>query len=679
MISLFASILLSTAHAATPSSTSALHAKAMGLNLHRTVEWQKLLHYRNTLRLGWRSDADHGAFVLTPDSRGLYDPKAELVASIESFYNPESRHGFVAYLDQPLDTVPAEERHPQCVFPARYAFLRKHLGPAAKEFPCRRYHEWRRRLDTASVTLVYATAYLGNPASTFGHTFLRLNSHRPAGSGTKGEGVLANDPRALLDYGVNYAAAVQKDVGFNYAITGIFGGFPGSYSLSPFHAKVQEYSQGEQRDLWEYDLDLTPDEVDRFVTHLWELGLFSARYYFFRRNCSFEILTALEYARPSLRFSDIGLPYVIPTEVVRIIAQEKGLVRDVRYRPSIVSRIQRRFRGLEAGARDAAYDALKAENIAPLQNLSTPLRAATLERAGEYVDYLKKTKGTLNESQKAFQREALIARSRIPGPAPEPDGRPLTERPDGGHDIFRVALGSGAASHSGGFWMMDIRTALHDLPARADGYDHNMEIESPRVRLRYERGNHLAEQGRERLRVESFDFNSASLSPRGNLMGSRTWRGGFGLETRRDIDCGLCNQGYVRAGLGQSWEYFGGGSLRGSELSVLSRTLVLTPYFFGEGVAQVSGRHRHGFRLGPQVAAGAYFDVARFWRMQAEASYAWLPLGGNDLALRDMWAARYWQLKFTQVLAPLRNFEVRTELSAHLTTREVATALAYYF
>lgn len=40
MISLFASILLSTAHAATPSSTSALHAKAMGLNLHRTVEWQ---------------------------------------------------------------------------------------------------------------------------------------------------------------------------------------------------------------------------------------------------------------------------------------------------------------------------------------------------------------------------------------------------------------------------------------------------------------------------------------------------------------------------------------------------------------------------------------------------------------------------------------------------------------
>ena len=57
--------------------------------------------------------------------------------------------------------------------------------------PCRERIEWKEQLGATQVTLIFASSDLGNPASSFGHTFLKLVNPKNAKN------------RDLIDYGVN--------------------------------------------------------------------------------------------------------------------------------------------------------------------------------------------------------------------------------------------------------------------------------------------------------------------------------------------------------------------------------------------------------------------------------------------------------------------------------------------
>lgn len=92
----------------------------------------------------------------------------------------------------------------------------------------------------------------------FGHTLLRL------------------DPKDqqqlnLVSYAVNYAATVAGNDNWSYAWKGLTGQYPGEYSLMPYYRKVKEYGDFESRDLWEYELNLSPEETRFLVSHIWEM------------------------------------------------------------------------------------------------------------------------------------------------------------------------------------------------------------------------------------------------------------------------------------------------------------------------------------------------------------------------------------------------------------------------
>ena len=114
--------------------------------------------------------------------------------------------------------------------------------------PVRLFETWRTGISAEAVTLVYATAYLNSPASMYGHTFLRLS--RATGDGNP-----------LLDYVMNFAADVDTENGLLYALKGVTGGFAGRFYVMPYYVKVQEYSNMESRDLWEYELTLSRAQV----------------------------------------------------------------------------------------------------------------------------------------------------------------------------------------------------------------------------------------------------------------------------------------------------------------------------------------------------------------------------------------------------------------------------------
>jgi len=154
----------------------------------------------------------------------------------------------------------------------------------------------------------------------FGHTFLRINSSYNS---------------KLLSYAINYAASVDKDKesGFMFALKGLFGGYYGQYSLLPYYEKLKQYRDTEQRDIWEYNLNLNKDEVLQMVNHIWELKETYSNYYFFDENCSYNMLWLLEIARPSVTLREKFFYQVSPPETIFEIIKA-DLVESKDFRPS---------------------------------------------------------------------------------------------------------------------------------------------------------------------------------------------------------------------------------------------------------------------------------------------------------------------------------------------------------
>ena len=216
--------------------------------------WLDLGHYRpDLLGPGYTSLIDSPGFFNA--ERGKTDPEAELEATLAAFFAPPARQ-------QDAEAVQEQPQHPQCAFVARYHWLKAALDfdPARlPEQPCPQLAAWMAEIAPERVTLVFPAAYLNNQSSMFGHTLLRLDR---AGQ---------DERTRLLAYTVNYGAVTGEDVGIMFAVHGLTGGYRGTYSILPYHTIVRQYTDYENRDIWEYQLGLSRAETLRLAEHLWEL------------------------------------------------------------------------------------------------------------------------------------------------------------------------------------------------------------------------------------------------------------------------------------------------------------------------------------------------------------------------------------------------------------------------
>ena len=250
-----------------------LIAKARAQRIAQDPTWLALLHWR-----GRSSEIDSQNFFRS--AQGFRSPEAELEATLKAFFEPplseETMPVFESASDVDLTAADDGKMHPQCRYPARLITLRKLLKIDPNRLPsqpCVRLGDWFRLLDPGPIYFVYADAYLNNPSAAYGHNFMRIAKR-------------SSPEHPLLSYVINFAAEPDTRNAFLYAFKGIFGLFPGHYSTMPYYLKVREYIDTESRDLWEYELNLTPEERLRLLLHLWELRGAWARYYFFDENFS---------------------------------------------------------------------------------------------------------------------------------------------------------------------------------------------------------------------------------------------------------------------------------------------------------------------------------------------------------------------------------------------------------
>ncbi len=513
-----------------------LVARARALGLARSTLWLRLGHWRKNTFSGYTSEADGEGFFLS--SRGREDPQAELTATLRAFFQP------------PPARVPPEgaahrgELHPRCRFPARYDWLKARLGMDEARLPpvsCPGYREFLEILQPAGITLVFSSYYLNNPASAFGHTFLRIRKDGPRQPG---------DGRELLDYGIDFAANVDTSNPILYAFKGLTGLFPGTFSKMPYYVKVREYNDFESRDLWEYDLKLTQEQVDRVVAHIWELGSTYFAYYYTTENCSYHVLGALEVASSQLSLLEhLGWP-IIPADTVKALRYNPGLIDSVSYRPSNRTAFRQRLGSLDGDEQHALVGLMREPHSALPRAWSVERQARVLDVALDLADfqYARDLVVDLEERDPdgvELQLSLLRRRAKLGVVSVPPEfAPPFRQQPLLGHDSARLGLGPGYSPTHGFFHELSWRAALHDLGDPSVGYPEGAAIEFMPIELRY-----YAERGRMEF-TEGSLVRITSLSPLTSFIRQLSWRVDVGAERVHDAGCDGCLMGFGALGGG---------------------------------------------------------------------------------------------------------------------------------
>nr|WP_315492091.1 DUF4105 domain-containing protein [uncultured Pseudomonas sp.] len=479
--------------------------------------WLSLGHYEAGKLKGWRSYVSDAKFFLAKD--GAHHPDAELKATVDALYASAS----------------LGEKHAQCVYPARTRWLKDQLHltdlPAVD---CVEFKQWFKDVAPHSAVMIFPAAYLNSPSSMFGHTLLRID-----------QADVQSNKTALLSYAINFGAYIEgSDNSILYAWKGLMGGYPGLFALVPYQEKLSEYRSLENRDLWEYRLNLTQVETERMVEHVWELKQIQFDYFFFDENCSYRLLELLQVARPGLRLTEQFPLTAIPTDTVKAV-KDAGLVEKIDYRPSRERELLERAKPLDSDEQQWVLkisDDQKQLQDPTFKALGKDRQALIIDAAYRLGRY--RANGLERDSERS-QRSFELLRAINQNPAPDLQ----IERPglpENGHESRTWQAGIGTRGDKA-FAEYGLRMAYHDLNDNAEGFPLGAQIEILQMKLRQYEGNNW--------QLQQLDLATIrSLTPRNELLQPLSWQVTGGLERVPGKHEDETLVSHVNGGAGGTWQ-----------------------------------------------------------------------------------------------------------------------------
>lgn len=487
-----ASLMCHFAHASIETDLQQYLDLAQQKQLDQNITWQRLMYADQKQN----SEVSYAGYFYTKD--GKTNLNSELQADIKALF-----------------LQAADNQSIRCKFPARSRWLMQQLQIDPQQLPkvnCVEFDEWINQIKPHKATLIYATDFMGNPSSMFGHTLLRL------------------DPKDqkqlnLVSYAVNYAATVKGEDNWSYAWKGLTGQYPGEYSLMPYYRKVKEYGDFESRDLWEYELNLTPEETRFLVEHIWEMQHVSFPYYFVSDNCAYRLLGLIDLVRPNLNLKQQFNYAAIPIETLKVVDQQ-NLVKEVVYRPALETQLlaQAKQHGtaLAKVAHKVAFT--EVEQTQPiLKNYSQSEQAKILEMAYDdlYLQFISRKVDT--DFAQPQLRQLLAERSQIQVDKQRQEpSRPL-KQPVEGHHARNISVNVGEVQGQS-FVELGHRQAYHDLIDPQAGYRTGTQLLFLDGSVQYRD---------DKLKVEHLDFLSVnSYNPVQPFKSPLSW--GFNLGWKQE-------------------------------------------------------------------------------------------------------------------------------------------------
>lgn len=458
--------------------------------LSKEIAWQRLLYANEK----GQSEVRYAGFFLAQN--GQHDLNQELKANIAALFK-----------------MTAPNQSVQCRFPARSQWLIQQLNIAKNELAsadCPELNEWIGQIKPYKATLIYATDFMGNPSSMFGHTLLRL------------------DPKDqkqlnLVSYALNYAATVVGNEGWSYAWKGLTGQYDGEYSLMPYYRKVKEYGDFESRDLWEYELALTPDETQFLVQHIWEMKNVKFPYYFISDNCAYRLLGLIDIVRPELNLQDHYKVSAIPVETLKTV-KDQQLIRDVQYRPALETQLLAQARQHGTHLAKTAHQ-LTLVDVADMPKLleqySRQDQAKILEMAYDDLYLVLISKKIDAKIAQPKLRQILSLRSQMDQSKQRQDATRPKYDPSQGHHAKNFSINLGEVQGEK-FAELGLRQAYHDLLDPQGGYRTGTQLNFWDAALQYRD---------DELKLTHFDFLSVnSYNPITPFKMPLTWGFNFGWQ-----------------------------------------------------------------------------------------------------------------------------------------------------
>ncbi|WP_447527725.1 Lnb N-terminal periplasmic domain-containing protein [Vreelandella sp. TE19] len=365
------------------------------LALSNHPQWHSLLHFDRAGTFSQpRSAVLDDAFFLAEN--GPFDPQAELAATLAALRLPAR----------------AREPHARCRFPARARWLTQMTGEQWPEASCPEWDDWQSRYGGSEVGLMFASGYLGNPASFFGHLMLHLEKSDEDG---------ATSVSRLLDTSFNFGADVPADDGLvTYMAKGMLGGYEARYSHASFYRNNTVYSEREMRDLWHYRLNLPLEKRELLIAHLYEIRSQHFDYLFLTQNCASRIARTLELVIDRDLTPGRAL-WVAPETLIRAIGETQGdnqpLLQETRHVPSRRLQTERHYQALNRQEQQAVPstwpDIEKLElNSTVLRALPAASQARVLDTLLSHAAFLKQAGDAPNQAE--TERRLLQARLALP-------------------------------------------------------------------------------------------------------------------------------------------------------------------------------------------------------------------------------------------------------------------------
>lgn len=424
-------------------------------------QWIRLGHYEKTI-WGYKSNFRGQLFM---DENGFDSPKNELFKTVNAFFTESS------------ELTKQYGRHPQCQFLARRKWLASRIKIDPKDLlACEERIEWKAKLNTKAVSLIFAASDLGNPASSFGHTFLKMVNPENAKN------------KDLIDYGVNYAANADSSEGFFYAFKGLFGMYGGNFTMLPYHQKIREYINIEGRDIWEYPLHFSEQEVDFLVDHLLEMEKATAPYYFFTSNCSYHILKTLEVLREDLNLASKFTLFVIPIDTVKVLKRNSNLNSERIFKKSIKTDYLESYSQLGLLQKKALDEAVEKLVIPETYELDKKEKAEVYETAMKYMA-IKSYRTGKDLDDQVYK---LSSERAILGAVTEEKDTKTIQAPDLSHDSSAMYFGMGRLTDSKvnnlpelNYYSFKFKGSFHDLEQPDFGAVHMSQTEMAGFDFRY--------------------------------------------------------------------------------------------------------------------------------------------------------------------------------------------------
>ena len=631
----FLSVPPALVHSSEIDPASELYSEAAAKHLAVHPYWFRLLHYPQGIlgAVPTKSEIVQSSFFL--DAKGATDPTLEL-------------HETIRALISPVTGTP--DAHAQCRFIARFNWLKLQLPNLAKTAPevdCPKFNQWIDLRRVSSLSLIFVSASTRSPASMYGHSLLRINYAR------RFEGEELRFP--TFDYGAN----IGDDSAILYITKGLTGAYQGRYGDQEFFNFNHLYGVTELRDLWAYELALTPDQARRILFHAWELldHRISFPYYFLTDNCAYRLGDLVEYAWDEPR--GINAKFALWRPTIYIFHNlsdgrhdEQPLIKSIQFLPSLRTLLLWRLESLGEEERTWATRLINSAQLASdrlPENFSGESKARIVDVLLLYLRLTLKERGDRNAEDgeesnlRAQQRALLRYRSTLPViHYPSDTGGRLDSGspPTDGHPPDRVRAGVFRNSALHRLYEIGIWSSYHDLLGPSAGHILGSHLTTLDLRVRSD-GKRTWIGQFELFQVRELVANSTGLAP---LTGP-AWQVRAAYE-QRHLSCFDCGGFSLEGAIGRVQALSGatdlfymlGAAYRVEDKHFRNQSLGVMPIVglqarFRNWQGYLDGKYRssRGEIESPaaDLSASIRYTLSRTWDVRLE----WRKYGGQEAGL----------------------------------------------